>query len=270
MMIHPVPLWRHALSRILALLCAIAAIVVLAYMVCGCGSPISNVDQETVDAGAWHDGELDGDPPADTSDPPVDAADALQDAGDDVALEAGGDAGGDAVAPPDAGESYVGGSRLRPRYAVTVSADGAESKRFEGWQDTARGEGCAFQTASDGAQRCLPSAAAPFGGTFWYSDATCTRAVWISAPSTCTTAVPKYTTPGPSLVSGTCPPAFGAAVFAVGGPIVPPATLYHQLGASCAAITPPTCAGAPCSFFDAGTEVPAASFVSATTSTVID
>ncbi len=73
----------------------------------------------------------------------------------DAALDGGADgdaANADAGPPPP----EAAGSRIKPSYRVTKSADGASFQYFVGWQDTARSEHCFARRLSDGKSYCAP------------------------------------------------------------------------------------------------------------------
>lgn len=75
---------------------------------------------------------------------------------------------GPAGAPgKDGASASLSGSRIRARYLV--GADG--SKALVGYQDTERGEACAYQTMGGAETRCYPAAVA-FSG-FKFADAAC-------------------------------------------------------------------------------------------------
>jgi hypothetical protein len=96
----------------------------------------------------------------------------------------------DALADPT-GSTTTSGSRLRARYTVTTSPDGAASKVFVGWHDTTLDVDCVFLTADDGSLRCVPSGAgaqivSPSEVDFstFFSDAACKSAMAVSNIST--------------------------------------------------------------------------------------
>lgn len=78
-------------------------------------------------------------------------------------------------APGSVGEDgasvVVDGSRLKARWRV--AEDGAREPI--GWLDTMTGIPCAWSTATDGEERCLPP---PAAGAFGYLDAACTQVVY--------------------------------------------------------------------------------------------
>ncbi|HVV82997.1 MAG TPA: hypothetical protein VHE35_07945 [Kofleriaceae bacterium] len=185
-------------------------------------------------------------------------------AGDDAArppdgstrLDAPGDvdaAGSDLDAPvkTDAGPSeldvYQSGARLKMRVGTTP--DGA--KTFLGWRDTMRDEDCAFAIAADGAQRCLPGAAATYTTDLFWGDAACTTVHLATTAAGC------------PVVSGyargvtTCAP-FRFTVYSLGAHYT--GSVYVKSGAVCTLYT------GQAEYYLLGAEVPADSFVEATES----
>src|SRR5262249_2258275 len=70
------------------------------------------------------------------------------------------------------------GARIQPRYFI--GADGAQQR--VSWYDESRGEPCLFHTASDGAERCLPTTPTLdtilMDSVVSYSDDACKNEVW--------------------------------------------------------------------------------------------
>jgi hypothetical protein len=163
-------------------------------------------------------------------------------AGDDDG--SGGGGGGGGVDPLDIAKS---GSRIKMK--VLTSGDGA--KLLQGFFDSQRNEDCAFQAASDGMTRCLPTSVA-FAGSY-FADANCTQAAgyyyanctppaYISVPTTSTCAVGG---------------ASGPTIYARGGAV---ASVYVKSGATCVA----TSLGATFTAYALGAVVAATSFQAAT------
>jgi hypothetical protein len=137
----------------------------------------------------------------------------LADLGSDIAHDLGAHDLGvhDAKADP----VPVSGTRLRVRYNMQKSADGAERKAFVGWQDTTRAEACAAQLAADGKQRCLPNADAynPSNPQPIYADSACT--MLLASVSTSACVVPAYFKRSTNIGSG-CMLTSGSRMFRVG------------------------------------------------------
>ena len=120
------------------------------------------------------------------------------------------------------------GSRIKIiNYTTTDGLIMASPNLFH---DTQLDLDCAFQTASDGILRCLPTPSAYFYPSA-YSDAACTLPVAFTAA--CTGGQPpKYafqSTPQ------TCPATPDATVYTVGAPLT---TIYTTSGASCVSQRP--------------------------------
>lgn len=107
---------------------------------------------------------------------------------------------------------------------VLTSGDGA--KLLQGWFDSMRNEDCAFQVASDGMTRCLPTSIA-WSTSSYFADASCTTLVGYSFKG-CTP--PAYI----SVPSATSCPNTGPTIYARGSAV---ATAYVKSGTTCTATT---------------------------------
>jgi hypothetical protein len=150
---------------------------------------------------------------------------------------------------PSAKADPVDGTRLKAEY-ITAS-DGSKEYIDGVWYDSQRSEVCAFTTAGDGQNRCLPSGVTATG----FSDAMCTQPL-LALTSGC--AMPAYVL---TTTTSTCGGAPGTNVYAVGASTTPTA-LYLQNGTSCYQAGAP---GSGFSYYTAGAEVAPTSFVAATT-----
>ncbi len=141
------------------------------------------------------------------------------------------------------------GSRLKATFLV--GADGSKAYVAGVWFDSQRNEDCAFGTAGDGQNRCLPNGVS--GEMF--ADSACTQPI-IALPTGCAT--PTYAV---VQASGTCAAVVaGNHIYNVGASTNPMA-LYVQNGASCFSAG----TGQPgYDYYTIGAEVPATSFVAAT------
>lgn len=160
-------------------------------------------------------------------------ADAFRDVSPTDALAA--DAATDVTIAPDAKTDpppVVSGTRLRARYTVEKSGDGAMRRTFAGWYDTARKEPCAARTATDGKLRCLPSAAPQLApqilGEPYYADSTCTTIVTVAALGTCGESLQYVGTP--DVVTPAC--SYPRTLFKVGAKISAP-TFYRKSSTGC-------------------------------------
>jgi hypothetical protein len=153
---------------------------------------------------------------------------------------------------PRASADPTDGSRLKAQYLL--ADDGSKAYVPDVWFDSQRNETCAFTVAADGKQRCLPAG----GAVTMYSDSMCTTPV-LALPSGCTT--PPYAV-GTDL--STCTQAPDANhVYTVGAAVSPaPAALYMTTGTACFSVGSPT---GSYGYFAIGAEVPASSFVAAST-----
>lgn len=77
--------------------------------------------------------------------------------------------------PPE----YTAGPRIKPRITTTSFGDGAKIRTFSGWFDSARNEDCMAGVAGDGKSRCLPLSNAAFVLDGFYTDATCTKPLFV-------------------------------------------------------------------------------------------
>jgi hypothetical protein len=127
---------------------------------------------------------------------------------------------------PDANaDETQSGTRLIANYYV--GGDG--SRQFAYFTDSARsGDLCVFQTAGDGALRCLPSGAYYIASEF--SDSACSRPV---AEST-TCSAPKYVIQSVAGTGGACTEA--THVYSVGGAVT---ALYTMSAGSCVSVGAP-------------------------------
>jgi hypothetical protein len=158
----------------------------------------------------------------------------------------------DAIANPvpTANADPTNGSRLKAQYMV--GDDGSKEYLPGVFYDSMRQEVCSFALAGDSKQRCLPAG----GGATAFADASCTMPI-IAVATGC--AMPTY-----ALVvdSGTCGQAVGGTHVHTVGAAASPMTLYLQSGGQCFQAGTAT---AGFNYYALGAEVPAASFVAATT-----
>jgi len=142
------------------------------------------------------------------------------------------------------------GSRLKATFVT--GSDGSKAYVTTVWYDSQRSENCSFTVAGDGQTRCLPDGAA--GGLF--ADSACTQPV-LSMPTGCS--APTYAL---TQTAASCSTTVGGThVYSVGA-ATSPAGIYVQSGTSCFS------AGTGASgfvYYSVGSEVPASSFVAATT-----
>lgn len=131
----------------------------------------------------------------------------------------GGGGNGNSVDPLDVAKS---GSRVKMK--VLTSGDGA--KILQGWSDTMRNEDCAWQVASDGMTRCLPTSVA-WSTASYFADPSCTTLVGYSFKG-CTP--PAYI----SVPSATSCPNTGPTIYQRGAAVT---TAYVKSGAQCTATT---------------------------------
>lgn len=140
----------------------------------------------------------------------------------------------DDAAPPDAKADPmpVSGTRMRVRYLVTRSTDGALRKAFTGWYDNVRKEKCTPLRAGDGKTRCLPDGAialqpqsvSGFTPVPLYANALCTTVLAEGAP----TMIAKYFVLGAD-----------TRVFQSGAIVSPrPARLYAVTSTGCTDVGP--------------------------------
>jgi hypothetical protein len=145
----------------------------------------------------------------------------------------------------------ISGSRLRANYRL--GSDGSKEYLPGSWFDSMLGQDCSFTTGADGLQRCLPDGAS----AQVFSDAACTTPILMMSAGC---AMPTYAI---TVDSVSCSQPDGVThVLALGAPVTP-STLYVQAGGnSCiAAGSPP----AGYTYTGVGAEIPASTFVSATT-----
>ncbi len=169
---------------------------------------------------------------------------APSDGGPDIDGSVSDDAGADT---PDPIDIHRSGTRLKVK--VLNSSDGA--KVFQAMHDTDRDEDCAFQLASDGTTRCLPTSIAHAGTYFANSSCTtplaavfvgCTAPAYVSVPvgSSCATSPgqgARVFLRNPTLFSsyyvksaGTCSGPHPASGFALVGPTgseIPPSSFVE-------------------------------------------
>ena len=136
------------------------------------------------------------------------------------------------------GLQHVAGTRLRPHWYETAGGD----RQFVAWFDTQLGGECAFETASDGALRCLPKVSASVGAATGCAGPHISLGHDIAMCGT-----PKYVR---REIAG-CPRR--AAIDAVGALT------------SCT-VQPPASYNGALDFYAAGAEVPATTFVKGTRS----
>jgi hypothetical protein len=149
---------------------------------------------------------------------------------------------------PSAKADPVDGTRLKAEYRV--AADGSKEYLAGVWYDSQRSEDCAFATAGDGQQRCIPDGAA----ASVFADSMCTKPI-VALAAGCS--APTYV-----LTAGnaTCSATPATHVFAVGAATTP-VTLYVPNGSSCFPAGPP---GSGFTYYGVGDEVAATQFVAAT------
>lgn len=140
-------------------------------------------------------------------------------------------------------QPFISGTRLKVR---TLKSDDGAAQQL-GFFDDELDLACAFSTATDGTQRCMPIDAAVIG--VYFGDASCTVPL---AFTSCTTQ-PAFA----RTTSSACPPAF--AIHQVTGAHT--GNIYTGTPQSCAV----TNAGTT-STWEIGPEIPAASWVKATES----
>lgn len=151
---------------------------------------------------------------------------------------------------PDASADPQSGSRLKPNYRV--GEDGSKEFVPGSWWDTQRSEICAFATASDGKDRCLPDGS-PVSA---FSDSACTSGI-VAMKSGCT--APKY---GVAVTQDACHEgSVGLTLHSI-GTTTQVTTLYVMSGTSCLAAGP---APGGFDFYTVGAEVPANSFLASNT-----
>jgi hypothetical protein len=150
---------------------------------------------------------------------------------------------------PTASADPVSGTRLKAEYLI--ADDGSKEYVADLWFDSQRNETCAFSTAADGKQRCLPEGAE----ATIFADSACTTPV-LTVPSGC--AAPPYGI-GTAATSTCGATTAGAQIFSVGAAMTP-TTLYVQSGTSCYSAGP---AATTFSYYALGAQIPATSFVAA-------
>jgi hypothetical protein len=151
---------------------------------------------------------------------------------------------------PPASADPTDGSRLKAQYLL--GADGSKAYVPGVWFDTMRNETCSFFPAADGSMRCLPE------GTQVevFSDAACTVPL-VMMPGGCP--APTY---GLTTDTSMCTQTAGAMHVLPVGPTMTPATMYVNSGTQCLSAGSPTVGY---TFYSLGAEIPATSFVAATT-----
>jgi hypothetical protein len=153
---------------------------------------------------------------------------------------------------PTASADPVSGTRLKAQYMI--ADDGSKEYVTDLWFDSQRNETCAFTVAGDGKQRCIPGGAA----ASMYSDSSCSTPI-LAVPTGCTT--PPYAV-GTDLSTCTQTPDANH-VYVVGPAATPaPTSLFMTSGTSCFSVGP---AALGFAYYTIGAEIPAASFVSAST-----
>ncbi len=151
---------------------------------------------------------------------------------------------------PEAAADPVSGRRLKAQYRL--GDDGSKEYISGTWYDSQRNENCSFTLAADGSTRCLPDGV----GVTVYGDSACMSPV-VMLTSTCP--APTYAL---STDFGTCEVQQGGTHVLAIGATATPATLYVKNGSSC---IPAGSAPSGYTYYDVGAEIPASSFVSATT-----
>lgn len=153
---------------------------------------------------------------------------------------------------PPAKADPVSGSRLKAKFRA--AEDGSKEFLPYLWYDSELQVDCIFAVASDGLERCLPSA----GGTLGYFlDATCTQPLAIF-PTGC----PPRFARRQEVVAVACGGAVQAYLYEIKGPELKPTMLFYKpAGGTCGAGGPPIAAY---SYYALGLEMPASSFVAGT------
>jgi hypothetical protein len=119
------------------------------------------------------------------------------------------------------------GTRLKARWLV--GTDG--SRQFVNWYDSELKVECAFGSATDGTQRCMPAGAAAIH-LAGYTDAACTQPLYQihSVSKACAaTGIPAFGNPYGATDS--CEP-FSTQVFALTG-VIQPQHVYAEVDGSC-------------------------------------
>ncbi len=118
------------------------------------------------------------------------------------------------------------GSRLKAQYYV--GTDG--SKSFAGMYDSQTKQDCAYATASDGTNRCLPAGPHVIASTAYFSDASCKVPI-LNVPKDCTTP-PPYVTTFQTMCGGTTQ----FSVFPSGAAFTPGVSVYLGTGSGSTAM----------------------------------
>ena len=144
----------------------------------------------------------------------------------------------------------ISGTRLKARFRLAT--DGAKEYLPGTWYDSLRSEECAFTTAADGQERCLPDGSS----ASVFADSACTMPILLTQTGC---AAPLYAI---TIDGASCSTPLGLTHVLAVGASVSPSALYVQAGGSnCITI------GSPPSGYtlsSVGAEIPASSFVSAT------
>jgi hypothetical protein len=149
---------------------------------------------------------------------------------------------------PSASADPTDGRRLKAQYML--GDDGSKAYVPGVWFDSMRNETCSFAPAADGMMRCLPEGVQ----SDVFSDAACTMPLLI-ATSGC--AAPAY---GLTTDSAMCSTTAGATHVYALGQTMTPTMMYVTSGTQCFPAGPPSTGF---TFYGLGAEIPASSFVSA-------
>ncbi len=192
---------------------------------------------------------------------------------DGTTPDAGGAADAGSAPPPP-----TSGTRIKAKTSITTTttttSDGAKTVvqySVSSWFDALRNEPCAFQTASDGKTRCLPTLVIrDYSGGSYFQDAACSQPLFFTTKATPNACAPSVTPPppAPKYLLGTPPGAVcnGQGVRLLGTQLVPAGSIYFKSGVSCVATS---ALPAYYDYFTAGAEIAPTEFVESTTTTVI-
>jgi hypothetical protein len=175
-------------------------------------------------------------------------------ASNDTSLDDGGTGGGGGSGGGGGGGVDIGINRSGTRIKMKVlnTPDGA--KVFQGSYDSQRNEDCAFQVASDGVTRCVPTSIARSDGFF--ADAACTVPIGLSFPGC---ALPTYVAVPSSASTCFAAPTPGPRIYARGATHP---TYYRKSGTTC--LGPNTTPVDTFFYGITGAEIPPTSFQMAT------
>jgi hypothetical protein len=141
-------------------------------------------------------------------------------------------AAADDDAGPDGAPSATSGSRLRARWRIENSPDGARRRSFAGWFDTARGEACDVVLYRDDHYRCVPSAR--LGMSIAYADSSCTQPIVSIPKNVCVGPLPQYA----AKEIYDCEKTW-TEVWRIGASTAAPAKLWAKFDVGCTETRPP-------------------------------